>query len=280
MFNLYPIEDRDFDTSIRGESMRITLNEYIKNPTGGRAHAVGQKEAVAAIYEKKFNMIMLKSTGVMRRFIYKAKDDSRFMIYLKLPSETIDELTYDVVIDFYTTDDPVKKEMTLENYWVRFFSNDPNFVFTYSYVFKINGLLVPELQDKFKYLDTKPKVTNPNKIVGYVKSLYMAYLYIMNQGMMQKSAWYNAPSVKTSELSKMIMSCDKKIVQANKLKSLQAAVKNGSMHIKNPDDLDELEFKSQKLKSFRNTKKVSQAVYQGNVKRAKQVHRVSKVKYI
>ena len=260
--------------------MRITLAEYIKNPEGGRAHAVGQADAVAAIYQKKFNMLMLKSTGALRYFIYKAKDESRYMIYLKIPSESIEELTYDVVIDFYTTDDPIKKEMNLNNYWVRFFSNDPNFVFTYSYVFKIKGLLIPELNDKFKMLDTKPKATNPNKIVGYVKSIYLAYLFIMNRGMMNKALWYNAPPIKTSELSKMIMECNKKIIQANRLKSIQAAVKKGSMHIQNPDDLDELEYKAKKLKTIKNSERASQTVLKGNVKRARKVHATSKVKYI
>lgn len=260
--------------------MRIKLSEYIKNPEGGRAHAVGQAEAVAAIYQKKFDMMMLKSTGNVRHFIYKAKDESRYMIYLKIPSESIEELTYDVVIDFYTTDDPVKKEMNLNNYWVRFFSNDPNFVFTYSYVFKTNGLLIPELHDKFKMLDTKPKVTNPNRITGYVKSIYLAYLFIMNRGMMNKSLWYNAPPIKTSELSRMIMDCSKKITQANRLKSLQAAVKKGSMHINNPDDLDELEYKAKKLKTAKTSQRISQNIFKGNVKRARKLHSVSKVKYI
>lgn len=248
--------------------MQIKLEQYIKNPTGGRAHVVGERDAVAAIYQKKFGNIMLRVAGKIDHFLYRNEED-RFLFYIKIPSESVKDLTYDVIIDFYTTEAPTKTMRSLSDYYVRFFSNDPNFTFTYAYTFKKNGILVPEFIHKFQDLKSKPLTTNPNYTVGYVKSIYMAYLYLTSRGYMQKSTWFSAPKVDISALDSMIMNADDKLIQYQKLKQLEKATSKGSMHISDTNDLQELKYKAKQVEVLN-----KRGVYSGKVKTVKKVKRI------
>ena len=167
--------------------MEITFDQYVKNPTGGRSHMVGQNEAAKAVYSDKFNKMMMKTAGKIQYWMFK-NDQDRYILFMKLPSESIDRLTYDVAIDFYTRDIVQKKLNRLTGYYVRFFSNDPNFTFTYANVFHKNKLIIPELENKLspESLREKPKVANPSGTVGYVKSIYFAYLLIKQYGLNKK----------------------------------------------------------------------------------------------
>lgn len=240
---------------------------------------VGQNEAAKAVYSDKFNKMMMKTAGKMQYWMFK-NDQDRYILFMKLPSESIDRLTYDVAIDFYTRDIVQKKLNRLTGYYVRFFSNDPNFTFTYANVFHKNKLIIPELESKLspESLREKPKVSNPSGTVGYVKSIYFAYLFIKMKGLDNKLAWLNAPKITTAALTEITMTANKKIAQSQELKKIQSATKNGSMVI-GSDDLDHLKVRSNQatttVKSIRKTQKVARAnVIRGNN------HKVSTVKRI
>ena len=199
---------------------------------------LGQTEVAKAVYTDKFNKMMLKYAGKIKYFLFKKNDDTRYTILIKLPSENIENLTYDVVLDFYTKDDVNLKPTNLNKYYVRFFSNDPNFTYTYAYAFNKNKMVVPELINKLSPQSVKktPHITNPTTTSGYVKSLYVAYLFFEMKGFMNKLNWMDAQKFTSSALQELVMTCDRKITQTNDMKKIQTATKNGSMTIATGDE--------------------------------------------
>lgn len=183
------------------ELEQLTFDDYIKNPTGGRSRIVGERDIARSTYNDKFAKMMLKCAGKIGYLLFKdhtpGKANTRFVIYIQMPSEKIDKFFYDVVIDFTAIDDVTRRINKLDDYYVRFFSNDPNFIFTYAYAFKKNGLLVPECINKVgeKALKEPPTTTNPNNLAGYVKSIYFAYLFMRLRGLFNKAMWQNAATL-------------------------------------------------------------------------------------
>lgn len=248
----------------------MSFGDYIKNPSGGRTMMAGEKDVAAEIYNKKYSQMMLRVAGMIEYTLFR-KDNDRFVIWMKMPSEGTKDLYYDVVVEFFTKD-KVKKDINkLDEYFIKFFSNDPNFIFTFAYVFNQKRLIVPELIKKIskEALKTNPATTNPNKIVGYVKSLYFAYLFITSHGLMNKMNWLNAINGNdkiNAILSKQVMDSEKKLIQAQKLKKIEKANKSGSLHIADPEDMKELDYKVK--------------AYTASAKKVKQINQVKKVGYV
>ena len=80
---------------------------------------------------------------------------------------------------------------SLSEYDVRFFSNDPAFVFTYEHVFHKLNMFIDELKPKASKLALKhdPKETNPYGIPGYVKSIYFAFLFMKKSNLFSKNLY-------------------------------------------------------------------------------------------
>ena len=237
--------------------MKITLDTYIKNPMGGRTHMVREREMARDLYTNKFNALLMKTAGMFDFYIYK-NDPDRYIFYVKIPSERTPDVVYDVVLDLYALDDVVKKSTKLSDYYVRFFSNDPNFNFTYAYSFRKDNLIVPELMSKMDPKSQKqpPTTTNPNTVIGYVKSIYLAYLFYQHRGYEQKALWYNAPKINFGEMKRNIMDTRKKLIQVDKLNKIYQATKGSSIHLGNIDDLENLDYRLRKLKTDQKSKKL------------------------
>lgn len=261
--------------------MAMTLASYIKNPSGGRtrAHMVGQSEAAKAVYTDKYNKIMLKTAGAIEYKLFRAPDDSRFIMILKIPSESIPDLTYDVGIEFYTKDDVSMKATHLDDYFVRFFSNDPNFTYTYAYTFKKNKMIIPELESKLdpKSLKEKPKVTNPNTEIGYCKSIYFAQLFFEMKGLTNKVLWHGAPPIRSSTIQGSVMATGNKLIQVERLRKLHAASKRSSIHIGDTDNIKQLGVKVNQVKSLKASQDAIQRVYSGKTKRTQMVKKVKTI---
>ena len=201
---------------------KMTFDEYIRNPTSTRSRIVGERDIAQAVYNDKYNKMLLRCAGNINYLLFREKDpkksDTRFVIYIQMPSESTTRLFYDVAIEFTAVDDVKLKINNLNGYHVRFFSNDPNFIYTYAYAFNKAGLLIPELISKIspKALNEAPKKTNPNELAGYVKSIYFAYLFMKQKGLFNKLMWVNAASMieMKSFFNKFIMNSDKKIMYA------------------------------------------------------------------
>lgn len=167
-----------------GDEMKITLQEYIKNPSGG--NAVSQRGLYHDFYAKKFDALILRENGKLDYTLY--NNGEKYLIHFKIPSETIEKFYYDVVFEFSPRNADVASSPTLNNYYVKFFSNDPSFIFTFAYVFLKNDLVIDDLKSKIGAKPSKeaPKKTNPQRIVGYVKSFYFAYLFMKAKGLFNK----------------------------------------------------------------------------------------------
>lgn len=193
--------------------MQMTFEQYIQNPMGVANSVISNREMYRVLYTKKLDQILVREIGFLNRMeCHLYKDDKRYIAYLKIPSEVVPNFFYDVVIEFT---EPKKTktftDKTLNNYFVRFYSNDPSFVFTFAHAFYKNDMFIKDLSDKMskKAIKEKAELKNPQNIVGYVKSLYFAYIIMNRKNLFNKTKYTETFSLKV--LKSKIMDADEKI---------------------------------------------------------------------
>ena len=120
--------------------MEMTFNDYINNPMGKKNSVFGSRELYREMYRKKLDAILLREVGKVKYKLYKTKDKNMYIIHFKIPSEPLKNFYYDTVIQFYSKDHGVQISNNLKKYYVKFYSNDPSFVFTFAHSFKQNNL--------------------------------------------------------------------------------------------------------------------------------------------
>ena len=168
--------------------MEMTFRQYIANPMGKHNAVFSQREVFRQIYTDKFDKVFLREAGKIAYSMYVDTKTDRYVIHIKIPSETVKNFYYDAVIMFYSNDAAAKSSPSLQDYFVKFFSNDPAFVFTYLRVFLKNDLFFEDLKPKASKLAlTKdPKIKNPYEVPGYSKILYFAYLFMKSKNLFAK----------------------------------------------------------------------------------------------
>lgn len=186
----------------------MTFDEYIQNPMGKDNAVISNRTMYRALYSEKLDKILVREAGNIAYRLY--KDKNKYFAHLKIPSEVIDKFYYDVVVEFTPPKGTITGS-TLKEYSVRFYSNDPSFVYTFAHAFIANGMFIDDYKDKMskKAVKQVAKEKNPKNQVGYVKSLYFAYLYMSSHGLFSKIRYidkYNATAVKRD-----IMHADRKI---------------------------------------------------------------------
>jgi hypothetical protein len=267
--------------------IKTTFDNWIKNPTGSRPMMVQQREMAKQIYTDKYNKMMLRSAGSIKYTLWKSKKGDKFIVFFKIPSESTQKVEYDIVIEFYTKDLIQTQENNLKNYYVRFYSNDPNFTFTFAYVYNKEGLIIPDLKKKLssKSITEKPKITNPNKMVGWVKGFYFAYIFMNDHGLFNKLTWLNAYTlpVQLNSMINNIMDAQKKLVQVQSLKELQDSKKNPKIpNIGNTDDVGSLAYKAKSVKTAEKQtsiiNKISRDISSKSVKRTSTVKYSKRIK--
>lgn len=193
----------------------MTFQQYIDNPLGKRNAVFSQRDMYKALYTDKFNKVLLREAGKINFTLYVDKKKDRYVAHVKVPSETVKGFYYDAVILFYSNDPVVKSSSSLQGYNVKFFSNDPAFVFTYLRVFLKNDMFFEDLKPKASKLALKndPNEKNPYQIPGYSKILYFAYLYMKLKNLFNKSVFdSNAHPYSARELLNHVEHTDKKIL--------------------------------------------------------------------
>ena len=99
-----------------------TINDFLDKP-------FGEKEEKSKDFERKFSELdsnrKIKVVGLTQ-----VEDD--YLLHLTIGSKTNPTESYDVVLLFFTDDDSIKKEITFKNYYVKFFSNSPSFIYQYA----------------------------------------------------------------------------------------------------------------------------------------------------
>lgn len=166
--------------------MQMTFDEYINNPMGRENSVMSNREMFRNLYTEKLEKILVRESGKIKYTLYKSK--SNYYIHLKIPSEVISKFYYDTIIEFYPKDNSSQYEKNLKNYNVKFYSNDPSFVFTFAHAMLENDLFVRDLVPRMSREAVKKvaKEKNPKNTVGYVKSLYFSYLLIKRYSLFDK----------------------------------------------------------------------------------------------
>ena len=159
------------------ESLSIsnqTLRDFIDRPFGFR------NDGKQLRYESRYREFR-KNNRI--RLVASLEYQENYFLHLKVPSESQKgEVYYDVVVQFFTTDEKIKKELNVENYFVQFFSNSPGFTYKYASLYKLQGYLIESLTDKFAEgaLDILPDKANKDYELYYDSSIYYASRYLLD----------------------------------------------------------------------------------------------------
>lgn len=258
--------------------MEMTFHQYIQNPMGIANSVISNREMYRTLYTGKLNNIMVREMGHIDYTLYKGK--KKYYVYFKIPSEVIEKFYYDVVIEFSEPKDKKLIDNTLENYNVKFYSNDPSFVFTFAHAFIKNNLFITELKDKMSPLAVKKvaEEKNPTNQVGYVKSLYFAWLLMKKFSLFNKLKWGTAKNINFKELSKNIMQADLKIAARQDAQKEKAdkrrKEKNDLKHVSKDSTSKNIPFMSKSSKQvtgIRKTKSIGGVTGTRNVRKTKRI---------
>ena len=193
----------------------MTFDEYIFNPMtkAGAVFSAAIRESMRTVYTTKFNNILLRENGNIKYKMYKDTKNNAYIIHIKIPSEVVKNFYYDVVLKFFTDAKVKDAGRSLNKYQVNFFSNDPAFVFTYAHSFISNKIFFRDLLPRMTQEAIKKKavVKNPTDMVGYVKSLYFAYLFMESRGLFKTVLWNGCLDYDKNLLLQRVMSADQKI---------------------------------------------------------------------
>ena len=152
-----------------------TLSEFVENPFG-----ISDTKKRNTLEEK---YVKMKSNSKFKVEGFTTIDDD-YLIHVVVPSDSNSNQSYDVVVLFFTDDTVVKKRTTFSNYYVKFFSNSPSFIYQYAYLYRENGFLIDFLYDKLddNFSSQAPTKSNKNMDLFYDKSIYCASRLILDNG--------------------------------------------------------------------------------------------------
>ena len=193
--------------------MEMTYDQYIQNPMGIANAVISNRNMYRELYMGKLDKILVREMGKIDYTLYRS--GKNYYVYIKIPSEVIEKFYYDVVIEFSEPKDKSLLDNSLKNYNVKFYSNDPSFVYTFAHAFIKNKMFIDELKDVMsKEAIQKVAVEkNPSNQVGYVKSLYFAYLYLKRENVFNKNKFLVAKEINWKQLKRQITPADLKIAQ-------------------------------------------------------------------
>lgn len=193
--------------------MEMTFEQYIQNPMGVANAVFSNRSMYAELYKKKLDKIMVRELGKVDYKLYIHKN--KYYAYIKIPSEVIEKFYYDVVIEFTPPKEKKLIDSTLNNYTVKFYSNDPSFVYTFAHSFIKNNLFINELKPVMSQEAIRKVAVekNPTNQVGYVKSLYFAYLILKKENAFNKKKYVLAKEIDWKYLLRTITPADVKIAQ-------------------------------------------------------------------
>ena len=156
-----------------------TLKEFIKDPSCVDNGNFGDFWKNRREYDKRWEYV----SKVFKTFDihYFKENDYSYYIYIEVPSERRGN-TYDIVIHFFTQFDAIASQSNLQNYNIKFFSNNPVFGFWFAYANASKGLIIDFLLDKIPrdMLENPAKKYNPKSHVGFDHSFYHAAKYLLD----------------------------------------------------------------------------------------------------
>ena len=187
--------------------MQTTFDGWIMNPMVKANSVFTHRDMYKKLYTEKFDKILLREAGKIEYQLYIDNNNDKYYAHIAIPSEVVPKFYYDVVIEFFTKDNGIRASKYLTDYSVKFYSNDPAFVYTYLRVFKKNDMFLDDLSSKAtkQALKEDPTIKNPNEVIMYVKSLYFAYLFMKSKNLFSKSLYtvYGEPYNQKKLVSKV-----------------------------------------------------------------------------
>jgi len=165
----------------------MTLAEFIQNPSGLGSAMFYRRDLIIKNFKEKFKKLYLKKKKDFTFKIYELPNEKDYIYHITIPSEKY-TLKYDICFEFILKN-PDEPGSLLNSYNVKFFSNSPGFTFTYAYVLNKKGMLIEILKSKIndKALNIPPVVRNPEMVLGFEKSAYIASLYLVDQSLYKKA---------------------------------------------------------------------------------------------
>lgn len=156
-------------------------------------------------YRERYDALIKRTRSKFHVQTYKVSPNNQIMVHVKVPSETVNKLHYDVLLAL----SPEKGTMDLLDCDVRIFSNCPSFVYSVAYIFahwdpdakagtntKGKGMMIDTLKGKLprnrmlipgteKKLGSQPVheppvVRNPLGLPLFDKSIYYAIFYLQD----------------------------------------------------------------------------------------------------
>lgn len=147
------------------------LSDFIADPFG-RGSADVPREWIT----KADTYILQKKIRMMKILTY----DDCYYYNVEVPSESNPSVHYDVVIQFIPPNKQLMDKKNVPNYYVKFFSNSPSFVYKYAGLYSAYGFLIEPLAEKLgEGIKQIPEKTNPNMEMSYDKSIYFAARLIL-----------------------------------------------------------------------------------------------------
>lgn len=202
----------------------MTMKQFLQNPSGKSSAYFARRDLIIENLENRYYKI-LKEYGTYIK-LHTFKDGSDFYFFFKFPSEKFgDKVMYDVIIQLIPIGN-AQSDFTLSNYALKVFSNSPNFLFTYAYIYNQDGIVINWLKDKVgkMALNNPPTIKNPSESYGFEKSVYFCLLYIREHRLIHKSSFKDEKLSKKKVLDN-ISSCENKIKEYNKEKGRVSAEK-------------------------------------------------------
>jgi len=163
----------------------MRFDDYISNPMGRKNAVMSNREMYRNMYAEKLDKILIRENGKIDYTLYTDKD--RYLIHFKIPSEVVPNFYYDTVVEF-VPNGPKSMATTIKDYDVKFYSNDPSFVYTFAHAFIKNDIFIRDLLPRMSKEAVRKVATekNPSNEVGYVKSIYFAYILMVRNSLFDK----------------------------------------------------------------------------------------------
>ena len=177
----------------------MKLNRFLEDEISlGKGSVKIPSAEMISRYRERYKI--MQARGLKFKFtLHYVMPGGRIIVHVKVPSETVPNFHYSVLLELNTHGGAKK----FEDCHIKVFSNCPSFVFTYAYVFyhlpddelgkptmmiddfsqKIpkNRLMVPGTEDKLgeDVLTNRPVVRNPYGLPLFDKSIYYAVFFIL-----------------------------------------------------------------------------------------------------
>lgn len=206
-----------------------TLSEFLRAPFGQNDRSRNTE------YDSKYQSFI---TGNKIQVVGYTKVEESCFIHIHVPSETNTSMKYDVIIQFFTDNPNIQKESSYSNYYIKFFSNSPSFMYKFASLYKMHGYLIEELYDKLdsKFIDALPEKANPDLKINYDKSIYFACRYLVDNrlGILSKLGLLLRTKKTFDRFVKGISSFEDIKVESE-IKTLERSIKTEQTRIKNKE---------------------------------------------